>query len=65
MLYIVGGTFFVFAAISALSVAFVYKCVPKTKGKSLEQIEKLFQTDKHWKGGEVELGDVEHLVQKQ
>nr|XP_027111744.1 probable polyol transporter 4 [Coffea arabica] len=61
----VGGTFFVFAAISALSVAFVYKCVPETKAKSLEQIEKLFQTDKHWKGGEVELGDVEHLVQKQ
>ncbi|CAK9152499.1 unnamed protein product [Ilex paraguariensis] len=61
----VGGTFFVFAAISALSVAFVYKCVPETKGKSLEQIEMLFQNEKQWQEGESELGDVEHLVQKQ
>ncbi|KAH7864888.1 hypothetical protein Vadar_013420 [Vaccinium darrowii] len=39
----VGGTFFVFAAISSLAVVFVYKCVPETKGKSLEQIELMFQ----------------------
>lgn len=56
----VGGTFFVFAAISTLSVAFVYKCIPETKGKSLEQIEMLFQNDKAWEGGEVELEDMEH-----
>ncbi|CAI9783845.1 unnamed protein product [Fraxinus pennsylvanica] len=56
----VGGTFFVFAAISALSVAFVYKCVPETKGKSLEQIEMLFQNDRAWEGNEVELEDMEH-----
>lgn len=61
----VGGTFFVFAAISALSVAFVYKCVPETKGKSLEQIEMLFQNESEWRGGELELEDEEHLVQKQ
>ncbi|KAK3002951.1 hypothetical protein RJ639_019754 [Escallonia herrerae] len=61
----VGGTFFVFAAISALSVAFVYTCVPETKGKSLEEIEQLFQIERQWEGGELELGDVEHLVQKQ
>ncbi|KAK2973964.1 hypothetical protein RJ640_030143 [Escallonia rubra] len=61
----VGGTFFVFAAISALSVAFVYTCVPETKGKSLEEIEQLFQVERQWEGGEMELGDVEHLVQKQ
>ncbi|XP_057950065.1 probable polyol transporter 4 [Malania oleifera] len=60
----IGGTFFVFSAFSALSVAFVYTCVPETKGKSLEQIEKLFQNEKEWRGGEVELGDVEHLVQQ-
>lgn len=61
----VGGTFFVFAAISSLAVVFVYKCVPETKGKSLEQIETMFQSDGQWRGGELELGDAENLVQKQ
>ncbi|KAA8515289.1 hypothetical protein F0562_018481 [Nyssa sinensis] len=61
----VAGTFFVFAAISVLSVAFVFKCVPETKGKSLEHIEMLFQSERQWQGGELELGDVEHLMQKQ
>ncbi|XP_048141563.1 probable polyol transporter 4 isoform X1 [Rhodamnia argentea] len=60
----VGGTFFVFAVISALSVIFVHICVPETKGKSLEQIEMIFQDEKEWRGGEVELGDVERLVPK-
>ncbi|XP_068336648.1 probable polyol transporter 4 [Pyrus communis] len=59
-----GGTFFIFSAFSSLSVAFVYTFVPETKGKSLEQIELLFQTEHDQKGGQVELGDVEHLVQK-
>ncbi|KAK4399077.1 putative polyol transporter 4 [Sesamum angolense] len=61
----VGGTFLLFAAISALSVAFVYKYVPETKGKSLEQIEMLFQNDSHWTEGEVEIGDMKHLMEKQ
>lgn len=58
------GTFFVFSLLSALSVLFAYKLVPETKGKSLEQIELLFQNQNEWQGSEVELGDSEHLVQK-
>ncbi|XP_060209521.1 probable polyol transporter 4 [Lycium barbarum] len=60
----VGGTFLIFSVISVLSIAFVYKYVPETKGKSLEQIELLFQDEYGFRGGEVQLGDVEHLVQK-
>ncbi|KAG1359552.1 Polyol transporter 5 [Cocos nucifera] len=60
----VGGTFFLFSLISATSVVFVFKCVPETKGKTLEQIEMLFQNGIEWQRGEVELGDVEHLVQR-
>ncbi|XP_043698118.1 probable polyol transporter 4 isoform X1 [Telopea speciosissima] len=59
------GTFFIFFLISALSIAFVYVFVPQTKGKSLEQIELLYQNMEGWQGSKVELGDVEHLVQKQ
>ncbi|EYU26153.1 hypothetical protein ABFS82_08G106800 [Erythranthe guttata] len=61
----VGGAFFIFSAISALSVGFVYRYVPETKGKSLEQIELLFRDGYELHGSrEVQLGDVEHLVQK-
>ncbi|KAL5994524.1 putative polyol transporter 4 [Asimina triloba] len=62
----VGGTFLIFSAISALAVVFVHMFVPETKGKTLEQIEVLFQNGgREWQQGEVELEDVEHLVQKQ
>ncbi|CAI0549798.1 unnamed protein product [Linum tenue] len=64
----VGGTFLVFAAVSAVSVAFVYWLVPETKGKSLEEIEVLFESERGWRGGgkgEVEMGDAEHLVQNE
>ncbi|CAA7391016.1 unnamed protein product [Spirodela intermedia] len=59
------GTFFLFSAISALSVVFVYIYVPETKGKSLEQIELMFQNGFEVQKSEVELGDVEHLVLKE
>ncbi|CAN1844339.1 Probable polyol transporter 4 [Linum perenne] len=60
----VGGTFFVFSAVSALSVAFVYCLVPETKGKSLEEIEVMFESEHRWRGGgEVEMGDAERLVE--
>ncbi|OMO65139.1 Sugar/inositol transporter [Corchorus olitorius] len=52
-------------AFSVLSVAFVHNCVPETKGKSLEQIEMLFQNEGELQGVELEMGDAERLVQKQ
>ncbi|KAL9234084.1 hypothetical protein vseg_008993 [Gypsophila vaccaria] len=57
----VSGTFFVFAVVSALSVVFVYTCVPETKGKSLEEIELMFEKDT-LRGGEMELTDTIRLV---
>lgn len=61
----VAGTFFVFSVISVFAVAFVHTCVPETKGKSLEQIEIMFQNEGEWKGSStVEMGDAERLVQK-
>ncbi|XP_015953459.1 probable polyol transporter 4 [Arachis duranensis] len=59
----VAGTFFLFSAISALAIVFVYMLVPETKGKSLEQIELMFQNEHGIQVSETELGDVEQLVQ--
>ncbi|XP_043690235.1 probable polyol transporter 4 isoform X2 [Telopea speciosissima] len=61
----VGGTFFIFSLLSAFSIAFVYAFVPETMGKSLEQIELLFEGERALKDCELELGDVEHLVPKE
>lgn len=60
----VAGTFLVFAVISALSIVFVYKCVPETKGKSLEEIEVMFDEDVQ-PGGKLELADTANLVRKE
>lgn len=64
----VGGTFFFFSALSALSVLFVHNIVPETKGKSLEQVELLFQDEAQRKVIKMEIGDgaaFEHLVQNE
>lgn len=58
----VPGTFLIFAAFSALSVVFVHKIVPETKGKTLEEIECLFQETEGWKERQLELADTERLV---
>ncbi|RLN00757.1 polyol transporter 5-like [Panicum miliaceum] len=36
------GTFYIFAAFSAAAWVFVYACLPETKGRSLEEMEALF-----------------------
>ncbi|XP_071907094.1 probable polyol transporter 4 isoform X2 [Coffea arabica] len=61
----VAGTFFLFGAISATAIVFVYMIVPETKGKSLEEIEQMFENGCQSQDSEVQLGDVERLVQKQ
>ncbi|GAU41552.1 hypothetical protein TSUD_271590 [Trifolium subterraneum] len=57
------GTFFLFSAISGLAIVFVFTIVPETKGKSLEQIEMMFQNEHGTQEKETELSDVEQLVQ--
>ena len=37
------STFYMFAAVGVLGLGFVYKFVPETKGRSLEQIEHDFR----------------------
>ncbi|KAJ4785170.1 Major facilitator superfamily protein [Rhynchospora pubera] len=56
----VGGTFFIFGVLSALSVAFMYRFVPETRGKNLEQIEALFGDEGEWEGKEMELSNVKY-----
>ncbi|XP_021836473.1 probable polyol transporter 4 isoform X2 [Spinacia oleracea] len=58
----VPGTFLVFCAFSALSVVFVHKFIPETKGKTLEEIESLFQERERLKEGHLDLADTRHLV---
>ena len=34
------GTFWLYAALCATNFVFIFRCLPETKGKSLEQIER-------------------------
>jgi hypothetical protein len=36
------GIFFVFASCTTLSIAFVYLCLPETKGRNIEDMDDLF-----------------------
>lgn len=36
-------TGFVFGSVSVLSILFIYFCVPECRGKTLEQIDRMFQ----------------------
>ncbi|KAF8661135.1 hypothetical protein HU200_057242 [Digitaria exilis] len=38
------GAFYLYAAIAAASLVFVYACLPETRGRSLEDMEELFHT---------------------
>ncbi|KAK9676787.1 hypothetical protein RND81_11G100700 [Saponaria officinalis] len=58
----VPGTFLVFSVFSALSVVFVHIVIPETKGKTLEEIECLFENDEQSKDGQREFTDTERLV---
>ncbi|XP_028775647.1 probable polyol transporter 6 [Neltuma alba] len=47
----IGGSFFMFAGISALAWAFFFFFLPETKGKSLEEMEKLFTKNNNSRTG--------------
>lgn len=55
-------TFLVFSVLSALSVVFVHKMVPETKGKTLEQVVSLFQERGGLREGQMGLADTQHFV---
>jgi MFS transporter, SP family, galactose:H+ symporter len=42
-----GGTFLLYAVVGVLAWIFTYRLVPETKGKTLEEIQKHWQTGKH------------------
>ncbi|XP_077233296.1 putative polyol transporter 1 [Tasmannia lanceolata] len=47
----IGGTFFMFAGIATVSWMFFYTFLPETRGKTLEEMETLFEKSR-WRSGE-------------
>ncbi|GMJ05576.1 POLYOL TRANSPORTER 5, ARABIDOPSIS THALIANA POLYOL/MONOSACCHARIDE TRANSPORTER 5 [Hibiscus trionum] len=45
----IGGAFFLFAGIAAVGWVFFYVCLPETRGKTLEETEKLFGKVVGWR----------------
>jgi sugar porter (SP) family MFS transporter len=41
----IGSTFFIFAALGAMALVFIYTMVPETRGRSLEQFEEEFRSE--------------------
>ncbi|KAJ4755834.1 Sugar transporter [Rhynchospora pubera] len=53
----IAGSFYLYAGIAGMACAFVYICLPETKGKSLEEIEVLFgKKEKEIEGNGKSLG---------
>lgn len=52
----IGGSFFMFAGISIVAWLFFFFLMPETKGRSLEEMEKIFSKgSKPWRKGDVEM----------
>ncbi len=40
--------FWIYAAFAAVGLVFVWRCVPETKGHTLEEVEVYWTHDRHW-----------------
>ncbi|KAL8160358.1 hypothetical protein V2J09_001895 [Rumex salicifolius] len=59
----IGGAFFMFAGVAVVAFVFFYFFLPETKGKSLEEIELMFERSTTSKGvGEMELQQCNNIV---
>ncbi|XP_021998313.1 polyol transporter 5 [Helianthus annuus] len=51
----IGGAFFVFTGFAAVGFLFFYTLYPETRGKNLEEVEKVFGTFFRWRSRQAEL----------
>ncbi|KAJ0726022.1 putative major facilitator, sugar transporter, major facilitator superfamily [Helianthus annuus] len=51
----IGGAFFVFTGVAAVGFVFFYTLYPETRGKNLEEVEKVFGTFFRWRSRQAEL----------
>ncbi|KAF5778448.1 putative major facilitator, sugar transporter, major facilitator superfamily [Helianthus annuus] len=51
----IGGAFFVFTGVAAVGFVFFYTLYPETRGKNLEEVEKVFGTFFSWRSRQAEL----------